>query len=85
MFEDISVFLFPDDNFSKCQWIFTKFGLNIDIVKIWFGNFRRQFRNPDHIYRLATELNKTKIIYIYIYISKPSIYFRDSHRRKVHS
>ena len=32
-----SVFLFPDDNLSKCQWIFTKFGVCIDIVKIWFG------------------------------------------------
>ena len=35
-------FLFPNDNLSKYQWIFTKFGLNIDIVKIWFGNFNRQ-------------------------------------------
>ena len=41
-FQDISVFLFPDDNLSKCQWIFTRFGLNIDIVKTWFGNFNRQ-------------------------------------------
>ena len=24
---DRSIFSFPDDNFSKCQWIFTKFGL----------------------------------------------------------
>ena len=28
---------FPDDNLSKHQWIFTKFGMCIDIVKIWFG------------------------------------------------
>ena len=28
---------FPDDNLSKYKWIFTKFGLYIDIVKIWFG------------------------------------------------
>ena len=27
---------FPDDNLSK-HWIFTKFGLCIDIVEIWFG------------------------------------------------
>ena len=28
---------FPDDNLSKHQWIFTKLGMCIDIVKIWFG------------------------------------------------
>ena len=27
----------PDDNLSKHQWIFTEFGMCIDIVKIWFG------------------------------------------------
>ena len=27
--------LFPDDNLSK--WIFTKLGIRIDIVEIWFG------------------------------------------------
>ena len=32
-----SVFLFPDDNLSKRQWIFTKLGMCIDIVEIWFG------------------------------------------------
>ena len=31
------IFSFPDDNLSKCQWIFTKLGMCIDIVKIWFG------------------------------------------------
>ena len=30
-------FLFPDDNFSKCQGILTKHGTCIDIIKIWFG------------------------------------------------
>ena len=30
-------FLFPDDNLSKHQWIFTKLGTCIDIVEIWFG------------------------------------------------
>ena len=30
-------FSFPDDNLSKHQWIFTKLGLCIDIVEIWFG------------------------------------------------
>ena len=31
---DMSVFSFPDDNFSKYQWIFTKLGMCIDIIKI---------------------------------------------------
>ena len=30
-------FSFPDDNLSKLQWIFTKLGMCIDIVDIWFG------------------------------------------------
>ena len=30
-------FLFPDDNLSKRQWIFTKLGMCFDIVEIWFG------------------------------------------------
>ena len=32
-----SIFLFPDHNLSECQWIFTKLGMCIDIVEIWFG------------------------------------------------
>ena len=34
---DMSEFSFPDDNFSKYQWNFTKRGVCIDIVKICFG------------------------------------------------
>ena len=30
-------FSFPEDNLSKHQWIFTKLGMCIDIVEIWFG------------------------------------------------
>ena len=30
-------FSFPDDNLSKHQWNFTKLGMCIDIVEIWFG------------------------------------------------
>ena len=33
----LSVFSFPDNNLSECQWIFSKLGMWIDIVKIWFG------------------------------------------------
>ena len=35
--KNMSVFPFLDNNFSKFQWIFTKFGICIDIVEIWFG------------------------------------------------
>ena len=34
---DNSQFSFPDDNLSKLKWIFTKLGICIDIVEIWFG------------------------------------------------
>ena len=27
---------FPDDNLSKHQWIFTKLGMFVDVVEIWF-------------------------------------------------
>ena len=37
-----SVFSFPDDNLSKCQWIFTKLGVCIDIVEIWLGTVNGQ-------------------------------------------
>ena len=32
-----SLFSFLDDNFSKYQWVLTKFGVCINIVEIWFG------------------------------------------------
>ena len=32
-----SVFSFPEDNSSKCQGIFTKLGIFINTVEIWFG------------------------------------------------
>ena len=34
---DTPIFLFPDDNLNKHQWIFTKLDMCIDIVEIWFG------------------------------------------------
>ena len=33
---DTSIFSFLDDNLSKFQWIFTKLGMCIDNVEIWF-------------------------------------------------
>ena len=35
--QDMPIFLFPDDNFRKSQWLFTKLGMCIDIVEIWIG------------------------------------------------
>ena len=32
-----SVFSFLDNNLSKKKWIFTKHGMCIDTVEIWFG------------------------------------------------
>ena len=32
-----SIFLFLDDNLSKCQWIFAKLGTSTDMVELWFG------------------------------------------------
>ena len=34
---DTPIFPFPDVNLSKHEWIFTKPGMCIDIVEIWFG------------------------------------------------
>ena len=33
----VSSFSFPVDNLSKRKWIFTKFGICIDIMEVWFG------------------------------------------------
>ena len=41
-----SVFFFSDDNLSKHQWIFTKLGMCIDIVEIWFR--QHCFMEIDH-------------------------------------
>ena len=32
-----SIFSFPDDNFSKYQWIFTELGMCIDTEETWYG------------------------------------------------
>ena len=35
--QDSFIFLFPDASLRNCQWIFTKLGICIDIMKICFG------------------------------------------------
>ena len=42
-FVHLFVFLFPYDNLRKYQWIFSRLGLCIDIVKIWFGLLTGKF------------------------------------------
>ena len=37
-------FHFRGDNLSKFQWIFTKLGVCIDIMEIWFGILMGKFR-----------------------------------------
>ena len=34
---DIPLLSVAMDNQIKCQWVFTKLGMCIDIVKVWFG------------------------------------------------
>ena len=48
---DMSIFSFLDNNFIKCQWIFTRLGMCIDIVKIWFWIVNEQ------IWSILTELS----------------------------
>ena len=40
---------FPDDHLSKYQWIFAKFGICIDIMKVWFGISNGHFDIFDRI------------------------------------
>ena len=47
-------FSFPDDNLSKHQWIFTKLGMCIDIVEIWFGIANGQISSNFYGYLLKT-------------------------------
>ena len=57
-------FSFPNDNLSKHQWIFTKFGMCIDIVEIWFGMTNGQISSnfggvicPRHAHIFVSDLS----------------------------
>ena len=52
-----SVLSCPDDSLSKCQRIFTKLSVCIDIVEIWFGVVNSQFR------QFLTELSACNMLY----------------------
>ena len=51
---DTPIFLFPDDNLSKLQWIFTKLGMCINIVEILFGIANGQISSIFDSYLLKT-------------------------------
>ena len=59
------VFSFLDDNLSKCQWIFTKLCMGIDIVKIWFRIANGQISN-----QFLIELSAGQYINFWIITSK---------------
>ena len=58
-------FLFPDDNLSKHQWIFTKLGMCIDIVEIWFGIANGQISS--HFYGVICPRHA------HIFVSRPNL------------
>ena len=47
---DTPIFSFLDDNLSKHQWIFTKLGMCIDIVEIWFEIANEQISSNSDSY-----------------------------------
>ena len=62
---------FPDENLSKCQWNFTKFGMCIDIVEICFGFANGQISSifdrvvcPRHVHIFVSE---RKLVYTSVY------------------
>ena len=46
--------LFLDDNLIKHQWIFTKLGMFIEIVEIWFGIADGQISSNFYVYLPVT-------------------------------
>ena len=54
----VRLFFVSDDNLSKYQWIFTKLGMCIDIMEIWFGIANGQ------ILSIFTELSARDIMMI---------------------
>ena len=51
---EMPIFSFPDDNLSKLQWIFTKLGMCIDIVEVYFGIANGQILSNFDSYLLET-------------------------------
>ena len=64
------MFSFTDDNLSKRQWIFTKLGMCIDILEIWFG-----IANGQILSNFDVDLPETS----------PYFHFTDNNLSKCHS
>ena len=54
---DMSIFSLLDNNLSKYQWIFTKVGMCIDIMGIWFQIANEQISSIFDSYLAATHPN----------------------------
>ena len=62
----LPIFLFLDQNLSKCQGILTKLGICIDIKEIWFEIANRQILSVfDRVICLLH--NNCKVMSFYIY------------------
>ena len=71
----LSVFSFPDINLSKRQWIFTKLGMCIDIVEIWFGFANGQifvffFTELSARYRTVAAYYSLMLLFLHIYLQQ---------------
>ena len=69
-----SIFLFPDDNLSTCQWIFTKLDMCIDIVEIWFRIANGQILSVfDRVICLPYNSDKVLSFHVFHFFSVYSI------------
>ena len=73
-----------DDNFSKYQWIFTKLGMCIDIVKIWFGipigqilSILTELSAHDKFVFLFQDNNLSKSLWIFTKLDMLLLYYED--------
>ena len=67
---DMTIFWFPDDNLSKCRWIFTKFCICIDIVEMWFGiAFAKFSQFFDTVVCLQHDIGGILLFHIFAHLS----------------
>ena len=59
---------FPDDSLSKNQWSFTKLGMCVDIVEIWFGIANGQISS--NFDRVIFLVGKSFHIWSYVLVSE---------------
>ena len=58
-------FSFPDNNLSKGQLIFTKLGMCIDIVEIWFGIVSRILSVFDRV--ICPQQDNGRVLLFHVY------------------